>query len=73
MASDSVLARLRFVGTRTQLRGLTVRPGHVYRVLMVGGCGQFTVRIYDPGSPRYFADCPYSNLAAFMANWEVIE
>ena len=71
MASERVLARLRFVGRTTRLSGLTVRHGGVYRVLMLGGCGQFRVRIYDVESPRYFADCPYSNLAAFMRNWEV--
>lgn len=72
MASNGVLARLRFVGTEKRLRGLTARPGHVYRVIMLGGCGSFKVRVYDPGCPRYFADCHYSNLAEFVSEWEVI-
>lgn len=71
MASNGVLARLRFTGETTRLHGLTVRHGGVYRVLMVGGCGHFRVRVYDVESPKRFADCEYCNLAAFLEDWGV--
>lgn len=72
MASKGALALLRFVGTRTVLEGLTLLPGHVYRVILFRGCGSFAVRIYDQ-NPQHFADCCYRNLEAFMRDWEVVE
>ena len=73
MARGTVIALLRFTGATTRLSGLTVRQGRVYRVFLVSGCGSFQVRIYEPESPAKYAVCPYSNLASFMENWEVVE
>lgn len=64
---------LRFTGESEVLGRLRLAHGRVYRVWVVKGCGGLTVRAYDVENPQRFADCPYSNLASFMRNWEVVE
>lgn len=70
MASSSLL---RFKGESAVLGRFRVAHGRVYRVVMLRGCGSFTVRVYDVESPQRFADCDYGDLAEFVSEWEAVE
>ena len=73
----------RFIGTETCLAGVVIKPNETYRITYVPDmntrCGHewlwFEIategkRLFS--SRNKSAMCPYSNIDAFMENWEII-
>lgn len=72
-ALESAVAPLmRYKGESKVVGRLRLSQGHVYRVLLLRGCGSFEVRVYDSDDVRRFVSCEYGNLEQFVREWGAI-
>ena len=76
--NDRTSFKAKFVGGKSYLKGLTVKPDKVYNLTFMGKFGRDDWLWFEIADVKHSlfgikrAECPYASIDTFMENWELL-